>query len=282
LHPVFSGSIDLTIQALFLEPNIDALNVRGQYIQPNGTIQYATYHPQYSWGYHIAGTYHFNPKYDVQISGLHFDKAYQRVFGQIIGNEGSLINDLHSTIQPNFTIINGALGQTYRMEHSTIRIHGGVQYADLATNENSAVQVISGADIIPSTKQVSRGYNGVGPRFGADLSYDLPHGFGFVGQAAVALLTGNQYSNTSFSPSTIPSRLLSMSAIVPDLEGKLGMVYRSQIQAHHLEIQVGWMWIEYLKAIVYDNYNLPLTISLGQPELALGIQGPYFGLKWVG
>ncbi|MGV3740101.1 MAG: Lpg1974 family pore-forming outer membrane protein [Gammaproteobacteria bacterium] len=128
---------------------------------------------------------------------------------------------------------------------------------------------------------MNRGYQGGGGRFGANLAQDFQYNLGVEGSAAMALLTGTQYSNTSFAPNSIPQRLLSSTTVVPELEAKLGLTYTSFLQNNSLIWNVGWMWIHYFNGNLYDKYNLPSDISVDQASLSLSLQGLYFGFRYL-
>lgn len=278
-HSIYAKTWDFSAEALYLQPDLDAINIRGRSLPSNNTVHYENYNPSYNWGYQFIGTYHFTEKNDLSLNGLHFDKTYSKTFGHIIGNEATEINDLGSSIHPNLTIINLEYGQTFNPWTSHIRLFGGLQYVNFSTNEQSHVQIIAGS--IDSRKNVKRGYQGEGVRFGANLAQEFQYHLGVEGSAAMALLTGTQHSNISFSPNSISTRLLSSTTVVPELEAKLGLTYTTVFQKNSLIWNVGWMWIHYFNGSLYDNYNLPLDISISQPSLSLSLQGLYFGFRYL-
>ena len=46
-----SGTLNVAAQALYLQPDIDAVNFRGVRTIANGNIEYIHYNPQYAWGF---------------------------------------------------------------------------------------------------------------------------------------------------------------------------------------------------------------------------------------
>lgn len=66
----------------------------------------------------------------------------------------------------------------------------------------------------------------------------------------------------------------SATAIVPELDAKLGIDFTYNWTDNIFTLDVGWMWIDYFNiAQVNPGY--------GNSQIDFGLQGLYFGLKWA-
>jgi hypothetical protein len=127
---------------------------------------------------------------------------------------------------------------------------------------------------------VTSNFVGIGPRFGADASYTMSNGFGFLGEAAVSALIGSLNTKTNFLSSA--QQLLvqfgqtsnaqriadqSVTQVVPGLDAKLGLSYkRAYNNKAAFTISAGYQAAVYINAI---NQYLPQ--SLVQPTTVGGI-----------
>ena len=64
--------------------------------------------------------------------------------------------------------------------------------------------------------------------------------------------------------------------VVPELEAKLGINYTYAIAQGDLTFDFAWLWINYFNVTQTDTYGYTPTNS------DFGLQGPIFGLKWLG
>ena len=112
-------------------------------------------------------------------------------------------------------------------------------------------------------------YNGFGPRFGADMRYGLGNGFGIYGKAATAILAGTSTNSIYVYNSA--------TAIVPEVEGKLGIDYTAALAMGDLTLDLGWMWVNYFSVA----QATPATLA-NSTQRDFGLQGLYFGMKWLG
>ncbi|MGE0660177.1 MAG: Lpg1974 family pore-forming outer membrane protein, partial [Reyranellaceae bacterium] len=128
-------------------------------------------------------------------------------------------------------------GYNWQMGKSSIRLFGGVRFADFsqrATSETTAVSFSGGG----TSTTLYRGkrkttYWGVGPRIGVNGQFALGNGgFHLFGGVAGALLFGKHKekatarSITTISTSTFSSKRKSKSKMVPNAEGELGLGYQ--------------------------------------------------------
>jgi len=276
------SSWDFGVQALYLKPDIDTINIRGIAVSNDGSKSYRNYDPPYNLGFKAEGTYHISKDHDISINGYHFAKTTKRTFVAITGNEGDFLSASSGTIQPNWTAINLEVGQHIRSSNtnSSMRIHVGIQYARIIVDEIAFV-VLDDVSPTPNSKQINRTYNGIGPRFGIDLAHDWNNGFGIYGNVATALLTGTRSSTTEYIPNIFSARDTTATVIVPELETKLGVRYAHAVGPTHMIFDAGWMWISYVNATFNDNYNLVLNSASELSSASFGLQGPFIGFKWT-
>lgn len=281
--PCENQAWDIGIQALYLQPAYN--DELGNYTAAveNASGSQATLHdnaPDWGWGFKLEGSYHFNTGNDLNVNWYHLnDNNKTRTYGTgVITNLTDVAQEVY-TISPRWDAVNVEFGQHVDFgEMKNIRFHGGVQYARIKTDRSiigSTPAVTGGAAYSYSD---SAKFNGFGPRFGMDMSYDVGNGFGVYANGATALLAGTSKfsstiaSNTNAIVLNNPAVSGSRTAIVPELEAKLGVNYTYAMAQGDLTLDAGYMWANY--------FNAQTTDALDDSDF--GIQGPYIGLKWVG
>lgn len=157
--------------------------------------------------------------------------------------------------------LNGEFGQFVDVSaNKKIRFHGGFQFASIKRNAQvTATGTLGiGGVPVPFTADLSRNsqYNGFGPRTGIDMNYVFANGFSIYAKAATVLLVGTAKSNavTSFN---INADLLegsfninrSRTALIPELEAKLGAMYTYAIAQGDLILDGGYMSFNYFNAL---------------------------------
>ena len=168
-------------------------------------------------------------------------------------------------------------------------MHAGVQYAQLHLSQELDA-IISGAPLINGTSSMTifNKFNGVGPRIGADLAYQIRNGFALYGNAAGAVLVGTQkYYDTLINPAAFGvSRPVSSSFVsgVPEVEAKFGGKYTHNMPQGSLTFDVGYLFTEYFDVahssdLIFLSTGDALEYKANQNFI---LYGPYAGLKWVG
>jgi len=255
--PCEGTAYDVGIQALYLKPSYDAdFGYLGSRTNNNVTV-WQDFDPDSAWGFRLEGSYHFSTGNDLNVNWLYYSN----------GNNYRGVADGESwNIKPTFNAVNIEMGQHVDFgERKNIRFHGGVQYMSLkhgVTNRlNNVINYHANAK-----------FNGFGPRAGADMSYDLANGFSVYGTTAAALLVGKSKFDISNNVTGVRGE---KTAMVPELEAKLGAKYNYMMAEGTLSLDAGWMFVNY--------FNAQHAVVAGfAAETDFALNGPYIGLKYVG
>ncbi|EHL32495.1 Lpg1974 family pore-forming outer membrane protein [Legionella drancourtii] len=241
-------------------------------------------HSRWNWGFQLEGSYHFNTGNDVNINWYHLDTGYHNFAAT--GLYSGLDSTVLGRVSHKWDAVNGELGQFVDFSaNKKIRFHGGFQFARIKSERGVAIFT---SDVEDVSAYHSSQYNGFGPRTGIDMNYVFTgYGFGVYAKAATALLVGTAKNNGSVDRSVIntafPSAPLgvdytygSRTAIVPELEAKLGANYTYAMAQGDITLDGGYMWFNYFNAVHTAH-------SVGDSRTNdFGASGPYVGLKYVG
>ena len=274
--------------ALYLEPSYSGHNYAGS-VQ-NGTATTSNQHynnnaPHWGWGFKLEGSYHFYTGNDLNLNWYHFDNKTSKTF--VVG-AGSTAYDrfgapltgpgaIAASATPKWDAVNLEFGQHVDFgDREKIRFHGGVQYVRI--NTQGHVNYLLGSPVIDTYIAENLTYNGFGPRAGMDMAYHWGNGFAMYANSALSLLAGSSKFNNSFAtnPAIVATYTGSTTAVVPEVEAKLGATYTYAMAQGDLSLDVGWMWINYF------NANQMGTFGAATVQTDVALQGPYIGLKWVG
>lgn len=292
--PCESTAWDVGGRALYLQPVYSGGGY--SYAAVNNNNRYIDYNSTWGWGFMIEGSYHFETGSDANLNWYHFSRSASKNY--TVSNAGALgalvavsttTNGAIST-DPKWDAINLEFGQHVDFgEKKDIRFHGGVQFARIANTvklagslTGSLTSVLGNVSgVYSATFQRKPTYNGFGPRVGADMGYAWGNGLSVYANGATALLAGSNKVSNSFTDNQGNSltQSASKSTIAPVLEGKLGLAYDYAVAQGDLTLDLGWMWINY--------WNVTQSVAgvgpiAGAQEGDFGVQGLYFGLKWLG
>ncbi|MGC1182193.1 Lpg1974 family pore-forming outer membrane protein [Legionella sp.] len=230
-------------------------------------------HSRWSWGFQLEASYHFSTGNDININWYHLDTGthYFAATDGVVGVVGG--------VNHKWDAVNGELGQFIDFSATQrMRLHGGFQFARIKTARGA---VIGDPGVFEAGIGERNQYNGFGPRTGIDMNYGFVNGFGIYAKAATALLVGTAKFNGAaviVDPPFSDSIALhgSRTAIVPELEAKLGATYNYAMAQGELTLDGGYMWFNYFNAVHSAGH-------IGESNARdFGASGPYVGLKYVG
>ena len=276
--------------ALYLEPAYSGHNYVGS-VQNTTTSNehYNNGAPHWGWGFKLEGSYHFYTGNDLNLNWYHFDNTTNKSFA--VGSGSSAIDPLSSAFsgtgpgaisasrKPKWDAVNLEFGQHVDFgDRKKIRFHGGVQYVRVNTKMNLSNSLLG---TLNTAVNMDLTYNGFGPRAGMDMAYHWGNGFAMYANSALSLLAGSGKFNNSTTGSValglpVTTYTGSTTAVVPEVEAKLGTTYTYAMAQGDLSLDVGWMWINYFNAQGCGG-------GMGRTmESDFALQGPFIGLKWLG
>jgi hypothetical protein len=251
---------DVGISALYLQELYSHDLTYFDSTPANGTRW--TAYDNWDWGFNLEGSYHFNTGNDLTVSWYHLNSTSDQ-YGNNINR-----HNLHT----KWDAVNVELGQFVDFSaNKKMRFHGGVQYVNMSSTDN--VYTIATGTL--NNNSWTSTYSGFGPRTGLDLNYVFGNGFGIYAKGAVALFmgTGKFSSFDVYTGGPGTPQHGSRSAMVPELEGKLGADYTYAMAQGDLTIDAGYMIVDYFQC---------QTKGPGLCDSNFSLAGPYLGLKYVG
>jgi hypothetical protein len=259
--PCESTAWDFGIQALYLQ------KINQEYLQSR-LVGVNTYYDDldhdWGWGYKLEGSFHFNTGNDIDLNWYHFRKTSS----QVLASTAPVVPFTYS-VKPQWDAINLELGQRVNFsEQTNIRFHGGAAY--LRFIENKSIY----NNPVGQTRSNSTEFDGIGPRAGMDLSYDLGNGFGVYADGAGALFIGNgKFQDTVMGPFPTRYSLGSKRTTIPGMDSRLGITYTYPMAQGLFSLDVGYLWAHYFDV----NQN-----EFASERENFGVQGFLAGAKWVG
>ena len=287
---------DIGGQALYLQTTSN--NGLSYYPRVDNSGVYRDASGQWNWGFQLEASYHFNTGNDITVTWYHLDTdnnkfavnpSFFNTNGSIVG--GTSVTAVAAEMKNRWDAVNGEFGQFVDFSaNKKMRFHGGFQYARVKPTTAFAVTTtnasVDPAIVSRTIYALNSEYNGFGPRTGLDMNYVFGNGFGIYAKGAAAVLVGTSKFNnggiqnlttTRFVAGTTTTALHgSRTAIVPELEAKLGADYTYAMAQGDLTLDAGYMWFNYFNPTNNLDSNSVLRTS------DFGASGPYFGLKYVG
>jgi len=284
---------------------------------------YNNFNQNWNWGFKLEGSYHFNTGNDINVNWYYLSSRNDFVLGNSVvpttfstfGLSNTTATASATALRRNvrWNAVNAELGQHVDFSPSKVmRFHGGLQYAQIRTTFDHNVNIAtvtttpsSPAAIVTNNtfslpqSQTSE-FNGIGPRAGIDMHYLFGNGVSIYAKPAVAILAGSSRFNNFISVANITAPVLlpvfntptfqttgNKRAIVPEVEGRLGIDYSYAMPQGNLTLDLGWLWFNYFNA----QHNIPTAIpgaggfvggltAFGGREADFGGTGLYFGAKY--
>jgi hypothetical protein len=270
---------DLGVQGLYLRSLFDA-NKAYQLAPIN---QFKEVENDWDWGYRLEGSYHFNTGNDISINWTHYSSEVTQP-----GLQATNLVGVAALAVPQFTLVennkldqvNLEMGQYIDLgSRYAMRFFSGVQYAAIAVNDTSynppPINIIN--------QYNNTDFKGFGPIIGTDYTYFFSPSFSFVMNASGSILYGSSRYNdaTVVTPPGLVlfSEYASKKAIVPSLEGKIGLNYAYNSAPGVWNIEGGYKAMNYFSVLQGQLFNSPFT-AIRSSDYSL--YGPYIGIKYIG
>lgn len=272
-------------EALYLQPRYSGADFLGSTVDASSdNLRYPSANDNWNWGFKLEGAYHFYTGNDLNLNWSHFNTTSNRTITPPMGGrfldlvDNTYYGSVSASRKPTWDAVNLELGQRVNFGDKTdIRFHGGIQYARINTDISYSAPLSSGT----TSAALNLLYNGFGPRAGFDITYHLIDAIAIYSQGAGSLLIGpNKFSEAGAgtTAATWFSILGSTTTLVPEIEAKLGATYTYASSIGPLNLDLGWLWINYFNA----QQNSLAEVPAGIQQSDFGLQGPYIGLKWLG
>jgi hypothetical protein len=275
-------------QALYLQANYSSLGYIGSTEVQTFEDYTESFKPKdfnYGFGFKVEAFYQFKTGRDVNLNWYHYDHTSTQGLPDGINVYDTVFNGtVLLKSEPKWNAVNLELGQKMNIDTwGRLRFHGGLQYADMSqTSVTTGTFVAYGKGKIRTNRS---SYNGVGPRVGLDVGYFFKRapGVELITNVATGLLIGHHkfirqavtYNSTG---TYLDQNNGTSQAIVTAIDAKIGVSYHRPIARGDLRLDAGWMVSDYFNPIeIADSFHHGRT-----KESNFAIQGPYFGLKYLG
>lgn len=236
-------------------------DLNGNLISVNGAVNHlSNIQPSRQWAFALDGSYGFGNGNDVDISWFHLNNNTNDSLpqGTLFAGSASALYAGNIKLNTSWDAVNVVVGQRINFSDTrNIRLHIGLQGADInAKFTNFPRRTPTGNPIFITTDNLT--YRGIGPRAGGEFNWLAGRGFGVYIQGAGSLLVGtarqsvdgyrniggfNLYSTGNYNQSN-------HGVVVPELEGKLGIKYDYPVKNAVVGLDVGYLWVTYLNALV--------------------------------
>lgn len=290
--PCPASAWDVGVQALYLKGLsnnntwLSTINIGSG----SGTRIYQEYSRDFEWGFRLEGSYHFNTGNDVSVNWIYWKDGsaprYDITGRWALDTTASILNQGSS--ETKFNAVNAEFGQHVDFgRNKDIRFHAGLQFAKIEL-KSVDVSGLSGSVLYPEenytqTVHSALKFDGVGPRVGADMTYNFSDsGFAIYGNGAAALLVGSsKYQDDVLYTDTSRPVYSKYDTVIPEIEAKLGVKYTVGLSQGNLTLDAGYMVINYFDPLHSSNLDL-FTGTESRENVNFGLQGPYLGAKWIG
>jgi hypothetical protein len=262
----------------------------------------------WNWGWELEAARHFDSGRDINLNWYHLKGNKTLNYGPgsiqtrwyVSGNpeEGpsypyAKVNQISGSNANKWDMVNLELAQNLSINQNTwARLYLGVDYSRVGADSYAYINDNIIGLLITSNTNYNLNYNqnstfnGFGPRTGVDLGYNMNCGFRFYGGGALGILAGTAktFYNHTVEATNNPNQPLPFSGaryynvakVVAEIDGRLGATYSYQMSYGEISLDAGWMWVNYISALASQS------AANGANGNNFGIQGLYFGAKWLG
>jgi len=261
--------------------------------------------PNWGWGFQLEGSYHYSTGNDFNLNWYHYKSG--GVTNTLTSGTPNYIGATDAYFAPGTSFSNTPSWDQVNMEfgqhvdfgeNKFARLHAGMNYSRVAFTGNSVILYANANDYVvdnTNTYNYSAVFNGFGPRVGMDLNYEWGNGLGVYGTGAFSVLAGSSKHSRAWNSYDVDNSVLdngylvasSQHRVVGELDAKLGFMYTYAMAQGDLSLDVGWAFAQYIgalnttSALVNLNDNDYRQVNSDRSS-NFGIQGLYFGLKWIG
>ena len=301
--PCENTAWDFGGRALYLQPTSDIGFGTNTNSFQNQTASFGA-DPSWGWGFQLEGSYHYSTGNDFNLNWYHFRSggttntyAQDVAFGALEGGDATAIGaGTAASTSPAWDQVNMEFGQHVDFgENKFVRLHGGMNFSRVGNQgysyyvDGDATPVVDNI-VTNQTVNGSAVFNGFGPRVGMDLNYEWGNGVGVYATGALSVLAGSSKSSVSYTDWTTSNNAFNVgynhAAVIPELDAKLGAMYTYAMAQGDLSLDIGWVWAHYTNALAINSATtstaVTATNAVNDMRTDFGIQGLYFGMKWVG
>ena len=289
------GGRALYLQSAITQPSSQAS------LYNNGQTASLGIDPQWGWGFQLEASYHYGTGNDMNLNWYHYSHNTNSTLGNLASLNPFITSGTATfSTKPQWDQVNLEFAQHVDFgENKFVRLHGGINYSRVGSNgslsANQYTSATAGNTATPftTTFNTTTVYNGFGPRIGTDLNYEWGNGIGVYATGAVSVLAGTSKASIGYvsndtvnitgqTTATNSGVAVSHSNVLPELDAKLGAMYTYAMAQGDLSLDVGWVWAHYVNALNnVDRVPAAAGSDVNNPS-SFGIQGLYFGAKWVG
>lgn len=230
--------------------------------------------PGYKFGFGLEGSYHWSTGNDLVLSWTRFHKSYDRT-------ESNTAKAVNVWNKADFDAVNLEFGQHIDVgPNYDLRLHFGGQYMRL----DHDVFVRNATTVAALSTSYTEGrwyseFDGVGPRAGVDMMYNISNGFGVVARASASLLVGDNkatYITATHSGDTARHYNGSRRTVVAGLNGRVGLSYTHMMSQGSVSVEGGYAVMNYM-APVQHVYNSFVATTASN----FSVNGVYGMIKYV-
>lgn len=249
---------------------------------------------QWAWGFQLEASYHYSTGNDVNVNWYHFRNGQTAnpisSYTEInTPNDNYGVYNLAYSANPAWDQVNVEVGQHVDFgENKFARLHGGFNFSRFGNNGyfNRVYDILgTGTREANITNSYTTVFNGFGPRVGMDLNYEWGNGLGVYADGALSVLAGSSKASLNRNDFKYPEYTWTVSSsrnnVVGELDAKVGFMYTYACAQGDLSLDVGWVWAAYNGGL-HPIYATDFVKGLEDRNDNFGIQGLYFGAKWVG